>query len=111
MAEQRDACAGLIKLRYGQKRALLPAENVCEVQQLYVAPDFQRRGIGRLLMDSAMAHARKAGAQGMFLSVWSEADWATSFYAKYGYQSLGEVPFVLGTIEYTDWLMWLPIEY
>jgi ribosomal protein S18 acetylase RimI-like enzyme len=110
MAEKRDSCAGLIKLRYGQKRALLPVDRACEIQQLYVSPDFQRRGVGRALMDAAVSHAQKAGVQGMFLSVWSKADWATAFYSDYGYRSLGEVPFMIGATEYTDWLMWLPIE-
>ena len=108
MAEVSESCAGLVKLRQAPGPDLLPTKNVFEVQQLYISSDFQRRGVGKLLLDTAAAHARSKGADGLFLSVWSEAEWALSFYRKYGFETLGEIPFRLGETVYIDLLMWLP---
>ncbi len=109
MAEVSETCAGLMKLCRTPAPDLLAGKNVFEVQQLYVSTDFQRRGVGRLLLDTAAAHARSKGAEGLFLSVWSEADWALSFYRKHGFHTMGTVPFQLGETAYVDFLMWLPL--
>jgi ribosomal protein S18 acetylase RimI-like enzyme len=109
MAESGEQGAGFVKLQGGANYELMPDAKALEVQQLYVSPQFQRRGVGRLLMDAAIVYAQQWAASGIVLSVWSEADWATSFYAGYGFRSLGTVPYRLGSAEYVDWLMWLPL--
>lgn len=101
--------AGLIKTREGAVPDLIDAPSALEVQQLYVSVDFQRRGVGALLMDSAMAEAQRREIAGVWLSVWTEADWATGFYLKYGFTSRGEIAFMLANQEYTDYLMWKPV--
>ncbi|MDH3748473.1 MAG: GNAT family N-acetyltransferase [Gammaproteobacteria bacterium] len=110
LAIDDESCAGLVKLREGDTPTLVSAANAIEVQQLYVSTDFQRMGIGRRLMDSAVATAQERGSAGIWLSVWTEADWATKFYLDYGFISLGEIPFMLGDTEYVDYLMWLPFD-
>lgn len=107
------ALAGLVKTRDSSIPDLVAAaaaRSAIEVQQLYVATGFQRRGVGAALMDAVVAVARKRSIDGIWLSVWTEADWATRFYEKYGFRSLGEVAFLLADVEYTDYLMWLPLE-
>lgn len=110
LASAGDSCAGLVKIRNSDAPQAVPASPAVEVQQLYVSTDFQRRGVGRLLMDRAMSIATDRGAAGVWLSVWTEADWATSFYLNYGFVTLDEIPFMLGKTEYIDYLMWLPID-
>lgn len=104
-----DACAGLVKLCESPPPELVPHPSAVEIQQLYVAGDFQRRGVGRHLVDAAVAVARDGRKAGLWLSAWTEADWATQFYLGYGFRPLGEIPFLLGETEYTDFLMWLPV--
>ena len=109
MAMEDERCAGLVKMRDGDVPPLVTADSVVEIQQLYVAMDFQRRGIGALLLDHAVAATRDRGIAGIWLSVWTQADWATSFYLKYGFTSLGEIPFRLADTNFVDHLMWLPV--
>lgn len=103
-------CAGLVKLCHNSVHELVPAATASEVQQVYVATDYQRMGVGRALMDAAVDISKKRGAAGVWLSVWKKAPWATSFYTGYGFSALGETPFYIGKTRYTDFLMWLPFD-
>jgi GNAT superfamily N-acetyltransferase len=106
----RDAgCLGFAKLRDATVPQPVPGASPIELQQLYVDPRRQRRGFGRRLVDAAADRARDGGRDGLWLSVWTEADWATSFYRRCGFVTLGNVPFLLDDTEYIDYLMWLPL--
>ena len=109
MAVENGQCAGLVKVRDSDVPELIAAASTMEVQQLYVSTDFQRRGIGALLLDQAVITAKNRGVDGLWLSVWEDADWAKSFYDHYGFTSLGKIPFMLDITEYVDHLMWLPV--
>ena len=107
-----DNIAGLVKMRDGDMPELVAefgASSAREVQQLYVSADYQRRGIGALLLNAAVADTRERNIDGVWLSVWSEADWAVNFYVKYGFRSLGNVSFRIADVEYVDELMWLEV--
>lgn len=108
MAMHGEDCVGLIKLRPNAPPESVPADKVLEVQQLYVASSAQRLGVGRRLMDEAMRIARDADIEGIWLSVWADADWATAFYLKCGYERVCDIPFDLGETRFIDWLMWKP---
>ena len=101
--------AGFLKTREIIIPDAIPAGTATEVQQLYVDADHQRKGIGRLLMGEAVALARAAGHDGVWLSVWQEATWAIHFYQDYGFHTVGTTDFWLGKSKYTDFLMWLPV--
>lgn len=108
IAEYEQACAGLVKLRQGDVPKQLTSNSAVEVQQLYVATGYQRLGVGRHLLDRAVNAASNLGADGLWLSVWTHADWATQFYRNYGFVSKGKLAFTMGSSEFTDYLMWLP---
>jgi len=108
LAMDGDVIAGFIKLRHSSIPSQIPLSNGVEVQQLYVAPDQQRKGIGRLLTDRAVSIVGEEGADGLWLSVWQEADWAINFYRAYGYRTVGTTDFWLGKSHFTDFLMCLP---
>ena len=61
LARDGDDVASFLKIRRGRCPDAIPAAIATEVQQIYVDATFQRRGIGRLLMDHA---ARIAAGQG-----------------------------------------------
>lgn len=109
MAVENQQCAGLVKVRDSEVPELVAAASTMEVQQLYVSTEFQRRGIGALLLDHAVMTAKKRRVDGLWLSVWEDADWAKNFYEKYGFASQGEIPFMLDKTEFVDHLMWLPV--
>lgn len=108
LAMDGDEIAGFLKLRRSPIPDDVPLENALEVQQLYVSPNQQRRGIGRLLTDRAVSIAREQQIDGLWLSVWQEAHWAVRFYQAYGYHMSGTADFWLGKSHFTDFLMWLP---
>lgn len=108
VANRGTTTAGLVKLRNGAVPDQLPVDRAVEVQQLYVASAHQRSGIGGRLMDAAIADARGGQADGVWLSAWTEADWAVSFYRARGFEIVGTVPFLLGRSKFTDYLMWYP---
>ena len=110
MAQRGPSAAGFVKLRNEHVPPSLSVDSAVEVQQLYVASEHQRSGIGGRLMDAAIADARGQRVNGVWLSAWTEADWAVSFYRGCGFEVICEVPFRLGQSEFTDYLMWYPLD-
>ena len=110
VADDEGRLAGLIKLRDSKPPELVPTESAVEVQQLYVDTTVQRGGVGVRLMEYAVEEARRRKVGGVWLSVWTDADWATAFYRKCGFSALGELDFYLGKTHYVDYLMWLPVD-
>lgn len=109
MARDGDAIAGFVKTRRGAAPDTIPASNAIEVQQLYVEAAWHRKGVGRALMDNAVAVARERGCAGLWLSVWQRADWAIAFYEAYGFRRAGTAEFWLGRTHFEDHLMWLSL--
>jgi ribosomal protein S18 acetylase RimI-like enzyme len=110
LAMDGDDIAGFLKIRHSEIPDQVPLSNGIEVQQLYVSPDQQRKGIGRLLTDRAVSIASEEAADGLWLSVWQEADWAVNFYRAYGYRTVGTADFWLGRSHFTDFLMCLSLD-
>jgi len=68
-----------------------------ELRRLYVEPAFQSRGIGRQLLDAALAHPRLKGAEQVFLDVWEENDGARRLYVRYGFTVVGAHTFAVAS--------------
>ena len=56
---------------------------------------FQRRGVGRSLIDAALAHPWLAGAENIYLDVWDQNFSAQNLYQGYGFEVIGKNPFVV----------------
>ncbi len=110
IAHEGDGFSGFAKIREGDPHACIEADTAIEVQQLYVSPDFQRRGVGGILMASTVDLARRHRVGGVWLSVWSGADWAVAFYEKYGFVKKGTDDFHLGKEVHLDHIMWLTVD-
>lgn len=67
-----------------------------ELKQLYTAPGATGGGIGRALMDWAMAELAARGADEVQLSVWSGNEGAQRFYARYGFEKVADITFAVG---------------
>ena len=63
--------------------------NACEMKRLYVRPAFRRFGLGRLLAQALMDHARQAGFSAILLDTLDEMESARELYASLGFE---EVP-------------------
>lgn len=58
------------------------------IWELSVHTDWQRRGIGRLLMASAYQHALAQGLSALTLTTFSDVAWCAPAYARLGFQQL-----------------------
>lgn len=77
-----------------------------ELFGLYVRSDLQRRGIGRALMDAALAHDRFKRARNVWLDVWDENARAIALYTRYGFAPAGRRDFVVdGRVVGSDLVM------
>ena len=86
----------------------MPEKDVIELQQLYVGPEFQRFGVGGRLIEAVVQAGQERSAAGVWLSVWEQADWATSFYRKVGFAAVGTAEFCVGKTSYNDLIMYRP---
>ncbi len=71
-------------------------KNVLELKQLYTAPGATGGGIGKALMDWAMAEFTARNADEVQLSVWSGNDGAQRFYARLGFEKVADITFRVG---------------
>jgi ribosomal protein S18 acetylase RimI-like enzyme len=86
-AEQDGEVAGVI-IVVERERPSIPlyiGEIFAEVQELSVADQYRRQGVGTLLMEEAEAWAKSRGRKHMQLSVWAKNQGAVHFYEKSGY--------------------------
>jgi GNAT superfamily N-acetyltransferase len=60
------------------------------VLELSVTHAVQGKGLGRLLIEAAMAHARAEGLQAVTLTTFKQVPWNAPFYARLGFEQLTE---------------------
>lgn len=56
-----------------------------------IHPDFQRQGIGHLLVDRLLSHLKEKGIRGLHLIVASDNQKGIGFYRKYGFEKLLDI--------------------
>jgi GNAT superfamily N-acetyltransferase len=66
-------------------------DNELHIWELAVAQPFQRRGLGRLLLDAAQRHARHNELDALTLTTFRQVAWNALFYARYGFRLLDDV--------------------
>jgi GNAT superfamily N-acetyltransferase len=76
----RDGIVGFVVVR--------PLGGAAHVQELDVHPDHGRQGLGRVLLDRALAWAREAGFGTVTLSTFRDVPWNAPFYARVGFREL-----------------------
>lgn len=72
------------------------AAGAIELKQLYADPARTGGGIGAGLMDWALEEATGQKAGEMQLSVWSGNHGAQRFYARYGFEKIADIHFMVG---------------
>ena len=101
--------AGYAKLYQGESPGCVTGERPMELARIYVLERWLGGGVGRALMQRCVDEARAAGAGVLWLGVWQRNLRALAFYRKWGFTTVGEQVFQLGTDAQTDWLMQLAL--
>lgn len=94
--------AGFATLRAGSRAGGVSAERPMEILRFYLRATWYGRGLARPLMDAALAHARAAGHDGVWLQVWEHNARARRFYEKSGFAAVGTNPFLFGNTPEDD---------
>ena len=71
-------------------------QHAFEIVRFYVDSSWQGRGVGAALMKYCCAIAKDAGADVIWLQVWSQAPWAIGFYQRVGFAIVGKKNFYFG---------------
>lgn len=80
-----------------------------ELERLYVLYRFHGLGLGKRLMDEAIAFARAKNSSVMTLRVNSMNAHAIAFYERYGFKTVSEEPFRAGERDYHVFVMRLQL--
>lgn len=67
-----------------------------EIRMLYVLKPYQDRRLGSRLMDVGLEWLDAQGRAPLYIGVWSENVGAQRFYARYGFEKVGEYGFPVG---------------
>ena len=105
-----ETAVAYIKLNEGEAQTDLKDPDAIEVERIYVLKDHQGKGLGRQLLDFALATAKSKGKSRLWLGVWEHNPSAIQFYTHYGMEVFGEHIFQLGTEAQKDILMQINIE-
>lgn len=76
-----------------------------EIRRIYVLHRYQGLGLGRWLMEEAMAAALAAGCSRVLLGVYSRNESALTFYERLGFTRTGTREFRVGAHEYHDYIL------
>ena len=92
MSERRDMLcvkndAGMV---IGYAAFRLKNEQTVWLSALYVLPDCERRGVGKVLLCGVERWAKEKGAKVVVLETHRNADWAINFYTKNGYELIND---------------------
>lgn len=97
--------AGYLKLNEAPAQTEINDCSSLEIERIYVAREFQGAGLGRQLMEHAIATAAERGKEYVWLGVWEKNEKAIRFYGKNGFYRTGAHSFRIGNDEQTDYLM------
>lgn len=76
-----------------------------ELYRLYVAREAQGTGLGRMLLDTALAWLERDGPRRLWIGVWSGNLNAQRLYARYGFGKVGEYEFPVGRVRDREFIL------
>lgn len=97
-----EKVAGYLKVNVGPAQTEDKIKNALEVERIYVDKAFKRMGLGKRLLEKAIAIAREYPVQNIWLGVWEENKDARKFYEKQGFVYTDAHSFFMGDDEQTD---------
>ena len=100
-----DCLAGYLKLNEAPSQTDINDSESLEIERIYVSSEFQGLGLGRFLMEQAIAKAVEKNKKYAWLGVWEKNEKAIRFYKKNGFYEIGTHTFTMGEDVQTDYVM------
>ena len=97
--------SGYLKLNEAPAQTDINDGQSMEIERIYIAKEFQGKGLGNELMDRAIDLANMQKKRYVWLGVWEENEKALLFYKKNGFYHIGTHSFFMGDDEQTDYIM------
>ena len=91
-----DLPIGYAKLKVHSINEFITAENVSQLQKIYVLKEFLDKRIGKLLMEELMIAFNQSDKTHLWLSVLKSNERAVQFYCRNGFKKIGEHLFQIG---------------
>lgn len=87
---------GYMKINYNTSQKELEEFRVIELERIYLLNQYQSIGLGKLLLEKAIAIAHKSNCEYLWLAVWEHNKKAIEFYQRNGFESFSKKKFILG---------------
>lgn len=100
-----DVLAGYLKLNIGKAQTEDMSDQSLELERIYIKTPFQKKGLGKHLINKAIETAEKLDKKEIWLGVWEYNENALGFYKQLGFVRTGAHSFFMGTDEQTDYIM------
>jgi len=98
--------AGFAQLHFGAAAPVdVELARPVELARIYLAPEFHGQGLGSRLLQRLCDEARSRGSDGIWLSVWQNANQAIEFYTDHGFEIVGRSSFAVGSESKDDWVL------
>ena len=76
-----------------------------EIERVYIKKEFQKHGLGKVLLYKAIEMAKEHHKTNIWLGVWEKNENAIAFYEKMGFVQTGAHAFYMGDEEQIDFIM------
>lgn len=100
-----EKLAGYLKVNEAPAQTDINDADSMEIERIYVSSAFQGEGLGRYLMEQAIAMAVERKKKYVWLGVWEKNEKAIRFYQRNGFYQTGTHSFVMGDDVQTDHIM------
>ena len=97
--------AGYLKVNVNEAQTENMGEDALEIERIYIREEFQKKGLGKYLLNKAMEIAMERNKEKIWLGVWEKNENAIDFYKEMGFVQTGSHSFYMGDEEQTDIIM------
>jgi diamine N-acetyltransferase len=101
--------AGYLKINTNDAQTEKLGNESLEIERIYIKNKFQKKGLGKYLINKAIKIAVERNKKKIWLGVWEKNEKAICFYKKIGFVQTDTHSFYMGNEEQTDFIMTKPL--
>ncbi|KAB8127228.1 GNAT family N-acetyltransferase [Gracilibacillus oryzae] len=97
--------AGYLKLNINDAQTYHVSDEAMEIERIYVKNVFQDKGLGKMLLQTAMKIASEMNKEEIWLGVWQKNKNAIDFHKNMEFEIRGEYSYFIGDEEQENYIM------